>query len=36
MLIIKLLITPVAGLEWRNAFFVKMLCTANKNALARA
>src|SRR3990170_501926 len=36
ILIKRLLITAVAGLEYRSAFLVNMLCSANKNALPRA
>jgi hypothetical protein len=36
MLISRLLITPVAGLEYLSAFFASMLWSANENALARA
>jgi hypothetical protein len=35
-LIKRLLITAVAGLEYRSAFLVNMLCNANENALPRA
>jgi hypothetical protein len=36
MLIIRLLITPVVGLEYPRAFLVKILCSANEKALASA
>src|ERR1041385_8584970 len=36
MLMSRLVMTPVAGFDVRRAFFVKRLCSANRNAFASA